>query len=57
MTDSRNNLASLRAHANSWTRDARENTAAKDSYLDSYLCYLDSYLDRPVYLAAIFNYL
>ena len=31
--------------------EVRYCTAAKDSYLDSYLCYLDSYLDRPVYLA------
>ena len=31
--------------------EVRYCTAAKDSYLDSYLCYLDSYLDRPVYFA------
>ena len=37
MTDSRNNLASLRAHANSWTRDAREKalTAAVTSSVSS----------------------
>ena len=28
-------------------------TAAKDSYLDSYLSYLDSYLDSTTYLRAI----
>jgi hypothetical protein len=30
-------------------------TPAKDSYLDSYLCYLDSYLDKTGYLEAIWG--
>ena len=34
---------------------AQRRTPAKDSYLDSYLCYLDSYLDKTGYLEAIWG--